>query len=392
MLPTRLTSNAFPREVRNCLNLHYQHNLYTCAGYGKKTIMQIPRETIAIRQAAYRLAEILGVPDVAVRTNLSIRSSDSRQRDALIYARGHSFVLEWKGSGSLSHVVAAIHRLARARLSFSHDVIPLLAVPYMGRAAQEHCAKANVSWLDLSGNARIIAPGIFYQNLGNPNHYRRAGRPETAFGPRGSRITRRLLIEPAMVVRQRTLAADTGLDEGHTSRVVGKLLETGLVERGQDGIRVTDPEALLDAWREDYRFDRHHVLRGHIAARSGDALTHSIAETLSKTEEPFAATALPAAWLRTHYAGFRLSTVYLQIPPTAGLKKDLGFREEERGANTWLVVPNDEGVFDGVEVIDGIPCVHPVQAYIDLKDHPERAGEAATEIHKQLFLRNYDGA
>ena len=349
--------------------------------------MQIPRESIAIRQTAYRLAEILGVSDRAVRTTIAVHGNDGRQWDAVITAGGHSYVLEWKRAGALSHVAAAIRQLATAKHSLSHDVIPLLAVPHMGSAAQEHCESANVSWLDLSGNARIIAPGIFYQNLGNPNHYRRAGRPETAFGPRGARITRRLLIEPDKAARQRTLASSTGLDEGHTSRVVGKLLETGLVERGPDGVRVTDPEALLDAWREDYRFDRHHILRGHIAARGGDELIHAIADTLSKVEEPYAATALPAAWLWTRYAGFRLATVYLRTLPSAGLKKDLGFREEERGANTWLVVPNDEGVFDGVAVIDGISCVHPVQVYVDLKGQPERAAEAAAHIRKQLFLR-----
>ena len=52
-------------------------------------------------------------------------------------------------------------------------------------------------------------------------------------------------------VRQRTLASSTGLDEGHTSRIVGKLLEAGLVHRGEDGIRVTDSNALLAAWREE---------------------------------------------------------------------------------------------------------------------------------------------
>ena len=84
---------------------------------------------------------------------------------------------------------------------------------------------------------------------------------------------------------------------------------------------------------------------------------------MSRVEEPYAATALPAAWLWTRYAGFRLSTVYLSNPPSAGLKKELGFREEARGANTWLVVPNDEGVFEGAQFVDGIRCVHPVQAY-----------------------------
>ena len=129
------------------------------------------------------------------------------------------------------------------------------------------------------------------------------------------------------------------------------------------------------------------MIRGHISAGGDESLTHSIAEILSKADAPYATTALAAAWLWTRYAGFRLSTVYLSSPPSAGIKKDLGFREEPRGANTWLVVPNDEGVFDGAEFVDGIRCVHPVQAYLDLKDHPERAMEAAAEIRSRLLLR-----
>ena len=352
--------------------------------------MQIPREAIAVRQAADRLAEIFGVPELAEDTHISVRSSDGRQWDALFTARNLSFVLEWKRSGSPGHVAAAIRRLEMAKHSFPHEAIPLLAVPYMGEAAQELCAQAELPWLDLSGNARIIAPGIFYQNLGNPNRFRRVGRPESAFGPKGARITRRLLMEPTKPLRQRSLAYGTGLDEGHTSRIVGKLLEAGLVNRGEDGISVTDSNALLAAWRDDYRFDRHHVIRGHITSRGGDLLIQAISEILSRLEEPYAATALPAAWLWTRYAGFRLATVYLSTLPSAGLKKELGFREEARGANTWLVVPNDEGVFDGVELVDAIRCVHPVQAYVDLKNHPERAAEAAEELRRRLLLRGND--
>ena len=346
--------------------------------------MQIPRASIAIRQAAVRLAEIFGVSELAER------SDDGGQWDAVFAVRGLSFVLEWKSSGSPGNVAAAIRTLERAKHSFPHEVIPLLAVPYMGEAAQELCARAELPWLDLSGNARIIVPGIFYQNLGNPNRFRRAGRPESAFGPKGARITRRLLMEPAKPLKQRTLAAITGLNEGHTSRIVGTLREASLVHRGEGGIRVTDPNALLAAWREDYRFDRHHVIRGHIAAGSGDQLIQAISEVLSRIEEPYAATALPAAWMWTRYAGFRLSTVYLATLPSTALKEELGFREDARGANTWLVVPNDEGVFDGVELVDGIRCVHPVQAFIDLKDHPERASEAAEELRRRFFLRGND--
>ncbi|MCY3918654.1 MAG: helix-turn-helix domain-containing protein [Chloroflexi bacterium] len=307
--------------------------------------------------------------------------------DAVLRAQNHYFVLKWKRSGSASVVAGAITQLRMAQSSFSRGEIPLLAVPYMGEAAQELCARADLAWLDLSGNARIVVPGIFYQNLGNPSLFRRPGRPQTAFGPRGSQVARHLLIEPAGTLKQREIASGAGLSEGHVSRIVRKLLEAGLVERDEDGVRVIDRGALLDAWREDYRFDRHHVIRGHISTRDGESLTRSIADALDRAGSPYAATALPAAWLWTRYAGFRLSTVYLASPPSATARRDLGFREEARGANTWLVVPNDDGVFDGAEPVDGIRCVHPVQAYLDLKDHPERAAEAAAELRSRLLLR-----
>ena len=48
-------------------------------------------------------------------------------------------------------------------------------------------------------------------------------------------------------------------------------------------------------------------------------------------------------------------------------------------------MPNDEGVFQGAVEREGIPCVHPVQVYLDLKDHPERSAEAAEALRKKLL-------
>jgi len=51
-----------------------------------------------------------------------------------------------------------------------------------------------------------------------------------------------------------------------------------------------------------------------------------------------------------------------------------------------LVVPDDEGVFQGSQTRAGVRCVHPVQIYLDLKSQPERgAKEAAGELRKRLL-------
>jgi hypothetical protein len=59
--------------------------------------------------------------------------------------------------------------------------------------------------------------------------------------------------------------------------------------------------------------------------------------------------------------------------------EELHFREDARGANTWLVVSNDKGVFHGSSDQDGIVCV----VYLDLKGHPERAKEAASMVRQE---------
>ena len=346
--------------------------------------MRVPTGHQTTRLATERLAEIFRATGQVVDPSFGIDFGYKRW-DAVVTAGGNTFVVECKSSGSLSQIAMAVHQLVQAHEHFPDPVIPLLAVPYMGESARAHCEQNGVAWLDLSGNARIVAPGIFYQDLGHPNRFRRPGRPESAFGPKGSRIARQLLMDPQTTVRQRSLAISTGLNEGHVSRVVGKLVDTGLVERGEEGIKVVDADLLLDAWREECRFDRHTVIPGHVAARSGVELVHSLAGTLDELEVPHAATGMSAAWLWTTYAGFRLATVYLADIPSAGLMADLGFREEPRGANTWLVMPNDEGVFHGASRVGDVRCVHPVQVYLDLKGHPERAQEAADELRSRLL-------
>ena len=128
--------------------------------------MQIPREPIAIRQAAERLAEIFGALDLTEDTRFAVPTEDGRVWDAVFTVRGLSFVLEWKRSGSISHVAAAIHQLEATKNSFPNEVIPLVAVPYMGEAARERCVEAGLPWLDLSGNAGNHRSRHFLSKLG----------------------------------------------------------------------------------------------------------------------------------------------------------------------------------------------------------------------------------
>ena len=339
--------------------------------------MKVPSEQIAIREIAARLAQLLGVDQSKIRVETG---RTAPQIDGIIVAGPFTFVVEWKGSGLTAQVASAIEQVQRYAAEID-GAVPLVAVPFMGSTGRERCAAADVAWLDLSGNARIFAPGLCILVEGKPNRFKRPGRPSSAFAPKSSRITRWLLMHTHESLTQREIARFTGTDEGYTSKIVSKLEQDGLIVKAKSGgIKPRDPDLLLDAWREDYDFTKHHIIRGHVAARSGDILLRQLSDALEKTSVEFAATGLAAAWLLDHFAGFRTTTLYLTNDPSPALLDAISFREEERGANVWLVVPNDEGVFHGASDVEGIRCVHPVQVYLDLEAHPERADEAATRL------------
>jgi hypothetical protein len=258
-----------------------------------------------------------------------------------------------------------------------------------GRRAAEG---VQIPWFDLSGNARVVAPGLRVIIDGRPNRFRGPGRPASVFAPKSARVARWLLMHPGQTFSQREIARATGMSEGFVSRIAARLeADNYVVREPSAALRVKDSALLLDAWRSEYRFDRHAIIQGSVAARSGDALTRVVSAMLSAASVEHAATGLSAAWQLTHFAAFRITTFFLAEPPSPELLERLGFREEPRGADLWLVVPNDAGVFHGAAARGDVRCVHPVQAYVDLKGHPERAAEAAEHLRSKLLTGGRDG-
>ena len=150
--------------------------------------MRVPSQPQAIRQISERLAELVD-PDCQ-----ALRLKESLQVDAALRAGRFVFVVEWKSVGSAASTYSVIRDVRQHTEEIKRageadgEVVPLVAVPFMGKFGRERCAEYGVSWLDLSGNAQISAPGLRILVEGKPNQYKRTGRPSTAFAPRSSRI------------------------------------------------------------------------------------------------------------------------------------------------------------------------------------------------------------
>ena len=311
---------------------------------------------------------------------------------------GYRFIIECKNAASSGLVADAIKNLQKLLAEMPEaaketTTVPLVAVPFMGEAGRELCRREKISWLDLSGNASVTAPRLKIQIEGKPNRFKSAGRPKNLFAPKSSRIARTLLINPEIALTQRELARKTRLNETLVGRVVRELERENFLQRDESGaVRAREPGLLLDAWAESYQFERHALVYGFMAQRTGEAVMRAAAESLEKNRIEYAATGLAGAWLLSHFAAFRVASFYLKEMPSLALLEKLKITEQSKaGGNLWLIVPNDDGVFEGASERDGsIRCAHPVQVYLDLKFHPERAREAQEAVRGEYLAWEND--
>jgi hypothetical protein len=327
--------------------------------------------------------EFQNITGLAIEEWRAETKGEAGYSDVRLRAGGDWFAVVFKAAANTEQIGSALRLWPPPS---ERQDIPLLVTPYMGTSGRELCRAADVAWLDLSGNAEIKTPSLRIRILGEPNRYKRSGRPESLFAPKSARAARLFLMDVSREWLQIALARETGLSAGYLSRLLPRYEEAGFLRCQQEGralrYRVTHPDRLLDAWDADYDFNHHTILRGHVAARSGVELLRELTNVLKAHHVEYAATGLAGAWMWEPFAAFRTVTLYLAELPSQELLSALGFHEGARGSNAWLVVPDDAGVCAGAVEHNGVRCVSSVQTYLDLKNQPERSQEAREELRR----------
>lgn len=344
-----------------------------------------------LEEATSKIVQLIGeltyLQDLMLETEpYRMWEKSKDQADIVIHSPELTFIIEYKSESTAESVGSAIRQFKEYEHAKKREDVPIVAVPYMGEVGRQMCDHAGISWLDLSGNARIQAPGLHVNVAGNPNKFKVRGRPRNLFSPKASRISRLLLLDPMNAWSHQNLVQKSGLSKGYVSKVRQRLSEADLITFNSDGtIQPSDPSVLLQTWSKAYDFSQHIIRKGHIATRSSTNLMKTVTENLRDRSLKVAATGLAAAWLYIQFAAIRLVTVYVSQMPEEEIIKKVGFRDVDSGANIWLVKPNDPGVFMGSVEREGVMCVSPVQTYLDLRHQPERSKEAADALRTKVL-------
>lgn len=255
---------------------------------------------------------------------------------------------------------------------------PLVVVaPYLSAATRERLRESDIGYLDLTGNTHIVVsePGLYVETQGASEDPDREARPARSLrGAKAGRIVRALLDRRA-TPGVRELASATGVDPGYVSRVLAFLDSEALVTRvGRGRMQGVDWPALLRRWAHDAPLDARGELGTYLEPRGLPALL----TRLKSSDERYAVTGGLAAAALAPIAPLRLATVWLTDAAAAAAR--LGLRPAESGANVLLIDPNDEGVFEGATLRDGVRYAAPSQVAADLLTSPGRGPAESEEL------------
>jgi hypothetical protein len=309
-------------------------------------------------------------PDFVVEVNTSGKS--------------HSLVCEVKASGQPRFINAAILQLRDYVNERNTQATPIVVAPYLSPVARQACREKGVGYLDLEGNSWISFDGVFidHQVADRPPSENR--ELKSLFKPKSAQIIRMMLREPDRAWRVMELSEASGASLGQVSNVRTALLNREWAKTTNEGVCLSDPKALLDAWVETYELPSGDRKKFYTTLH-GSALENAARNAIGERSNGHAlfSSFSAAQWLAP-YARVSTNYFFADIQGLEKLVKALQLVPASKGENVVITLPRDEGLLlDTVEAAPGAICTSPVQTYLDLSVAGERGKEAAEYLRQE---------
>ena len=334
------------------------------------------------RSPGIEIGEIVREPSIGRGHPVDILASISA------FGRHHRIACEVRSNGQPRHVRNAILYVRDYVANLDFDAAPMVSAPFLSERSRALCVEYGVGYLDLHGNAFLQLPGILIDVsvTGEPPAERRGLK--SPFRPKAARILRVMLREPEHAWRVADLALAAGTSLGHVSNVRRALLNREWAEELGGGVVLSNPDAVLDAWRAAYRppdgdaeklYTSLHGMAFEDAAKAIFSLRPQHGGSLAFAS--FSA----ARWIAPYG---RTGTEYFHADRegAAQIADALGASGVDRGENVNIRILEDQGILaDTIEPAPGVICTSPVQTYLDLSVSGERGVESADHLRREVL-------
>jgi hypothetical protein len=305
--------------------------------------------------------------------------------DIRIQERPVTLICEVKDPGYPRQIRQAISQLHGYIAVRQLNAIPMVAASWLSPESRQLCVDGRVNYLDLAGNCRLLFDGVHIERETSERPKAAARTFRSIFSPKSAQILRVLLRDPARPWKVSELAAAADVSLGQVSNVRSALIEREWATADNAGLHLTNPAALLDAWRQNYE-----PLRGERTSwytiLHGRELEQALRNILAHGQGQAMLASLSAAnWLVPFVRGGN-TYLYADNAATPGLIDALKLKPVSTGANVQIIIPDDPTIFsEKIDAGDGVAVAPPVLTYLDLSLMDDRAREAADHLRERLL-------
>lgn len=325
------------------------------------------------------------IPGIKVLSaSTEYKSKDSRidlLLDAEIGGIRKKLVCEIKSVGEPRYLYQAIAQL-KSITSFIENGYPVVIASYISERGREICKENGIGYVDLSGNVFLNFDGVYIEKTGKEKLQKGKSKLKSLFYPVSSRIIRVFLEDPQKEWRINNLSKEANASLGYVHKVVSTLQEQGYLQRSKNGVKVSEPEKLLDMWSKEYKFSLNKMYSFYSFVKEPAKMMQRIEETSKKLDTEYAMTMHAGASLIAPFVRFTDVHFYITGEFERWVK-ELDLKPVEFGGTIHLLKPYDSGIFYKARIINSVQVVSNIQLYLDLYNYPARGKEQAEFLRKE---------
>jgi hypothetical protein len=300
--------------------------------------------------------------------------------ETVIAGKPSTLVVEVKSRGEPRITrMAAAH--LRSLLRGCADCYGIFMAPYLSDASRQICKEEGTGCIDLAGNAFLSFRNIFIDISGRPNPFADTRAAKSVFSPKSSRVLRVLLAEPDRRWFVEDMSQEAGISIGLVSKVKRALLDREWIREENRKFYLTRPEEVLNEWAENYSYTKNERFSFY-SGLSAEQIEEAIRRECERRKWRYGLALLSGARKVAPFVRSMRFFAYID-GDIEDIANALQFRKVVSGPNVTLLQPYDEGVFYGMQEINGIAVVSDIQLYLDLKTYRGRGEEAAQAILEQ---------
>lgn len=297
-------------------------------------------------------------------------------RRAVIGLRGSGTCASLRAAGLSVPYPSGLRRLRGELPDVEMVVVERVSAGFRAAAKRE-----GISWVDLSGAGHIEEGRRVIFDLSDDDEKPSRRQKVSPFAPAASRVVRVLLHDHSRAWRLSEIVELAEVNPGNVHRVLGELVERGLIERDEYDYVLVDPRMMLDVWADHYEAPRDRTV-----SRVDGELVRVVKELVADAGDIVISGELAAELLAPHLPARRAIIHCLDREAFVEIARRVEGPKLDPRSETQVVVDLADIGYGGFSAQRaGLRLATPIQVYLDLAREPGRGREAAEHLRREVI-------